>query len=197
VRRLYLGAGVLLTTLSAATVHATDFVSVRAGFSGAAVSGGARYAASAGATFEANVVPDVIGVRLGGDAVYGGWFASGSGNTLGLRPEIAFYPGPDDVRLRLFGTVRWQIAAVGFDGASGHWVEALEMGPELEWRRPADSWFRLRLGAFFAPGRDAQGAFRWPGAALAFTVEYGKPTLAAVVVPKDCIPLPTRPCPPK
>lgn len=190
-----IAAGVLLATLGTTRARATDFVSVRAGFSSAASRGGGRYAAGAGASFEANIVPDRIGVRAGGDAVFGGWFESGAGQTLGLRPEIAFYPGADATRWRWFGALRWQIAAVGLAAAHGHWVEALELGPELEWRSLADSWFRLRLGAFFAPGRDAQGVFRWPGAALALTIEYGRPTLAPVEVPEQCIELPTRPCP--
>jgi hypothetical protein len=192
---LLLGASALLSTLGTARAHATDLWSLRAGWSSAAAEGGVRYVASAGASFEANIVPDLVGLRAAGDAVFGGWFEAGSGQTLGLRPEIAFYPGADDARFRLFGTLRWQIAAVAFGSARAHWVEALELGPELEWRRPADSWFRLRLGAFFAPGRDAGGVFRWPGVSLAFTAEYGKPTLAPVVVPEQCIELPTRPCP--
>lgn len=184
-----------LSLLGTARAHATDFWSLRAGGSAALVRGGGRYTGSAGASFEANIAPDVIGVRAALDAVVEGWFDAGSGHTLGPRLELAFYPGPDDARFRLFGTLRWHSAVVGFGGARGHVVEALELGPEVEWRHPGGSPFRFRLGAFFAPGRDAQGAFSWPGASLALTVEYGKPTLAGVEVPEQCIELPTRPCP--
>jgi hypothetical protein len=185
----------LLLLLVTSTAHATDFWSLRAGGSAALVRGGGRYSGSAGASFEANIAPDVVGVRAALDAVVDGWFEANSGHTLGLRPELGFYPGADDARFRLFGTLRWQSAIFGFGGARGHVVEALELGPEIEWRRPGGSPLRFRLGAFFAPGRDAQGSFSWPGASLALTVEYGRPTVPAVEVPKECIELPTRPCP--
>ena len=64
---LLVAAGVLLAMLGTTPARATDFVSVRAGFAGAALRGGARYAASAGASFEANIVPDLIGVRAAGE----------------------------------------------------------------------------------------------------------------------------------
>jgi hypothetical protein len=185
----------LLALLGTSAAHATDFWSLRAGGSLALASAGGRYNASAGVSFEANIVPDVVGLRAAADAVFGGWLEPESGHTLGLRPELAFYPGADDARFRLFGTLRWQSAVVALGAARRHWLEALELGPELEWRHPGGSPLRLRLGAFFAPGRSAQGSFEWPGAALAFTLEYGRPTLAAVEVPDRCIELPTRPCP--
>jgi hypothetical protein len=188
-------ATAVLPMLVAGKAHATDFGSLRAGGSTALVRGGGRYTASAGGSFEANIAPDVIGVRAGLDAVLGGWFEADSGHTFGLRPELGFYPGADDARFRLFGTLRWQSAIFGWGGAHGHVVEALELGPEIEWRHPGGSPFRFRLGAFFAPGRDAQGGFSWPGASLALTVELGWPTHPGVEVPEQCIELPTRPCP--
>lgn len=192
-----LGAGAALLALLATPprAHATDYWSLRAGGSAALTRGGGRYNTSAGASFEANIVPDVVGLRAAADVVFDGWFEQGSGHTLGLRPELGFYPGADDARFRLFGALRWQSAIVGFGPARAHWVEALELGPEIEWRHPGGSPLRLRLGAFFAPGRDAQGAFAWPGAALALTIEYGRPTLPGVELPESCIELPTRPCP--
>lgn len=188
-------AAALATSSLVAPAHATSFWSGRAGFTLAKVDDDGLYAASAGASFEATLIPDSTGVRLGADAVLAGFLEPHSGYTLGLRPELSVYPGRDAVRLRPFATLRLHVAPLGLGGAEGHWLEGLDLGPELEWRHPADTWLRLRLGTFLHAGRDAGGALHWAGVALALTVEYGTPTTPAVQVPSDCIPLPTRPCP--
>jgi hypothetical protein len=184
-----------LAVSSPAAARATDFVAARAGFTSAVP---ARYAASAGVSFEANIIPDKIGVRLAGDAVFGGWYQSSHGNTLGLRPEVALFPGRDGASIRPYAAFRLQFGVLGINGASAHFVDALEFGPEVEWRQAKGNGLRLRIGTFLSGRRDAGGEFHWPsGGALAFTIEYGKPTLEAPPVPRECIELPTRPCPPR
>jgi hypothetical protein len=178
--------------------RATDIIGFGASGGLTAVPAELRWSAGLPASFEANIAADVIGTRVGMGPVLGGWLSRNDGGTLlGLRPELGFFFAGDGASLRFFATLRSELGLYGWGGADAHLFEAIQIGPELEWRRVASQVARARIAFFYAPTRGPSGDWELAGGMLALAVEYGFMSLPAVVVPSDCIELPTRPCAPQ
>jgi hypothetical protein len=194
----------LVASLPVRRANATDFWVVRSGGGFARLPESFRWDASLGGAFETQADPGSLGLRLAADAVVSGWISDApAAGVLGLRPEFAIFVDrdrPKDLRessTRPYFTLRTNVGFVGWGGATAFALQSVELGPEYEWRRVGRSVWLARVGVFYVTGREDSGDWAWGGAAFALAVSWGKPTIPPVEVPKgECIPLPTRPCPP-